>query len=191
MDEASDTHDYPGYRDGRCLPSRWVPGRARWATRPARSVVAHNRGVPSALSPVPIERRQRLLPAFGLLAALLVAIGVVAVTGDSVVVIALGAVAIAAGVLVGLVTWGLARSIRIDRAEQHLDGVIEQALQANGVRMCECGHEHDPNELHVTDGPGACQHDGRGADCAHSCETCVLAALHPDRAPTGADPLSG
>ena len=59
--------------------------------------------------------------------------------------------------------------------------------------MCDCGHEHDPDELHFVDGEGqhltgssrpasgpACAHDGSGTDCAHSCDTCVLASMRLD-----------
>jgi hypothetical protein len=53
--------------------------------------------------------------------------------------------------------------------------------------MCGCGVEHDPDEMHFVDGEGqhlsgksfGCAHDGRGTDCAHSCDTCVLATLRP------------
>ncbi len=36
----------------------------------------------------------------------------------------------------------------------------------------DCGHDHDPTEMHVTDAAPLC---GAGPDCDHSCADCVLA----------------
>ena len=50
--------------------------------------------------------------------------------------------------------------------------------------MCGCGHDHDPDEMHVTNGrhgsaDESCAHDGSGTDCTHNCVSCVMRALRP------------
>jgi len=132
---------------------------------------------------------------------LFIAIGAVAATGASTAIIkGFVAVALVVAALLGLMAWGVLRSIRLDLADKRLDAAIEQAVRASGRSMCDCGHEHDPDELHFVrdenghfvDGEGQhltgakhataateCRHDGTGADCAHSCDTCMLAALRP------------
>ncbi len=87
----------------------------------------------------------------------------------------LAVVALLAGVVVALVAWGLLQSISADRQraeEAELDAVLIEAAGPAGA--CSCGHEHDPDELHITD---ACEHDGAGAACGHDCDSCVLASL--------------
>jgi hypothetical protein len=84
-------------------------------------------------------------------------------------------IALVTAALLGLVSWGLVHSIRIDAADAELDAAIEQALAENGGASCDCGHDHHMSEMHVQ----SCAHDGAGADCAHDCDTCALAALRP------------
>lgn len=107
---------------------------------------------------------------------LFVAVSAVAETGRPTGVIqAFVAIALAVAVLLAWMAWGVSHSIKADLAEATLDAVIEQAVKARGGRLCDCGHEHDPTELHVTDDP--CEQDGHGVECTHSCTTCVLASV--------------
>jgi hypothetical protein len=148
------------------MPGRW-------------SASAIIEGVSSRLSRVPVHGRRRLAGTLVLFAMLFVAVAAVAATGRGTAAAPVFcAVALCAAILLGLIAWGLQRSISIDVAEQRLDAAIDETMKAHGgpAAMCDCGHEHDPNELHVTD---ACEHDGSGAACAHDCDTCVLAALRP------------
>ena len=129
----------------------------------------------SPLSGVPVAQRRRMAATLGVFAVLLLAVGIVSVAGPDVPAAPVFAViAFVAAVLLALVAWGMLRSVRIDEADAQLDAAIVSAVAASGRQMCDCGHEHDPGELHVTD---ACAHDGTGAACTHDCETCVLAAL--------------
>ncbi len=135
------------------------------------------------LSRVPVPLRRRLAATLLLFGALLVAIGAVAATGaGSSAAPVFAAVAFSVAVLLGLLGWGVRRSITLDAAEANLDAAVEEALAAHGghASLCGCGVEHDPDELHVVDAepePHVCSHDGTGVACAHECETCVLAAL--------------
>ena len=96
---------------------------------------------------------------------------------------AFAAVALVAALLLALLAWGVANSLRLDRAaasaragraaERELDAAIEAAVREHGG--AGCGHDHDPSELTVPDDP--CERDGHGAGCTHSCETCVLATM--------------
>jgi hypothetical protein len=135
-------------------------------------------GVNSALSDIPIPRRRQMAATLGLFAVLFVAVGAVAETDTATSSVrAFSIVALVVAVLLGLIAWGVLRSVKLDVAEQRLDAAIEETVAAHGgAGMCSCGHDHDPDELHVTD---ACQHDGTGSDCGHSCDSCVLAAMRP------------
>ena len=155
----------------------------------------HTRRVNSALSGIPIERRRRTAATLGLFAALCITIGVVAMTGSGTpgVVRVFSAISLALAVVLGLVAWGVAHSVSIDQAEQRLDAAIEATVAdrvAKGHRDvgCACGHDHDPNEMHVTDAApdgrhgieaDNCAHDGAGDDCAHNCVSCVLRTMRP------------
>jgi NhaP-type Na+/H+ or K+/H+ antiporter len=110
----------------------------------------------------------------GVFAALFLTIGAVAVTGSGVASVVYAVLGFVVGAVLGLLAWGLLRTISIDVASELLDRELEHAVAASGANMCGCGHEHDPDELHVTD---ACAHDGAGAACSHDCATCVLAGL--------------
>jgi len=135
--------------------------------------------VTTALSTIPPARRRRAAATLGLFAMLFLAVAAVALTGGPAAAVQVFAiVALLTAVLLGLIAWGLAHSIRIDAAATGLDAAIEQALAANGGVSCGCGHDHDMSEMHVDRG-AACAHDGSGADCAHDCDTCALAALRP------------
>jgi len=100
----------------------------------------------------------------GLLAALLVAVGVVpwaAPAPGSLRV--LSTVALALAILLGLIAWGLLTSIRADlaeSAESRVDAAITAAVADFG-----CGHDHDPDELHVC--PSA------AGSCTHDCASCL------------------
>jgi hypothetical protein len=150
----------------------------------------HNQRVSSPLARVPIEARRKLAATLGLFGVLFVAIGAVAATGRGTAAAPVfSAIAMVMAVLVGLMAWGIVRSIRIDLADQRLDAAIEATIAARGghAALCDCGHEHDPDELHITD----CGHDGAGTSCAHDCETCVLAALRPSPTKTRAERRTG
>ncbi len=138
--------------------------------------------VSSSLSGIPVEKRRRAAATLGLFAVLFVAMGLVALTGRTPAAVRVfAAVALTAAVLLGLTAWGLVSSIRADLAEQRLDRAVEEAVAASGVDTCGCGHDHDPDELHVSDDP--CNHDGAGRSaglqCSQTCDTCVLTALRP------------
>jgi hypothetical protein len=134
--------------------------------------------VSSQLSRVPVSGRRRLAATLLPFAVLFLAIGAVAAvgTGTSAAPV-FSAIALVVGVLLGLMAWGVRRSIRIDTAERELAAAVESTLAAHGYQsMCGCGVEHDPDELHIVDAE-PCAHDGAGAVCAHDCQTCVLAGL--------------
>ena len=136
----------------------------------------------SSLAHIPVHKRRRLAATLGLFAMLFVAVAAVSATGpDTAGMKTFVAVALVVAVLLALIGWGVIRSVHLDVAERHLDDAIVSAVRAKGGQLCDCGHEHDPTELHVVDAePGdACAHDGTGAECAHSCDTCVLASLRP------------
>jgi hypothetical protein len=141
--------------------------------------------VSSTLSAIPVGKRRRLAATVGLFAVLFVAVGVVATTGNSPgVVRVFSAVSLGVAAVLALAAWGIAHSVKVDLAEQQLSAAIEASIGKLGRDEigCGCGHEHDPDELHVSNAgreQDACDHDGRGADCTHSCDTCVLAALRP------------
>ncbi len=121
---------------------------------------------------MPVERRRHAAAIAGLFAALLAAMGVlpwVGVAPGGVRIFSI--VALVAAVLLALVAWGLLTSVSTERAEARLDAAIASTVAAAGGAMCGCGHEHDPNEMHITD---ACP---SGDVCTHSCDTCVLAEL--------------
>jgi hypothetical protein len=117
--------------------------------------------VPSQLSSVSAERRRHAAAMVGLVAALLVAVGVVpwaAPAPGSLRV--LSTVALALAILLGLVAWGLLTSIRADVAESRVDAAIAAAVADFG-----CGHDHDPDELHVC--PSV------AGSCTHDCASCL------------------
>jgi hypothetical protein len=140
--------------------------------------------VTSPLAGIAAEKRRQLAATLGLFSMLFIAVGAVAATGASTAVVkAFVVVALLVAVLLALIAWGVLHSVKLDLAEHRLDAAIEKTVASGGGSMCDCGHEHDPDELHFTDGPGqhltgqACAHDGRGTDCAHSCDTCVLTTM--------------
>ncbi len=141
--------------------------------------VGNNRRVSSRLSGIPVVKRRRLAATLGLFAALFAAVGAVAATGrTSAAAPVFAAIAVGVALLLALVAWGVVNSVRTDEAEARLDAAIEATIAAQPGRQqfCDCGHEHDPDELHVSE---ACEHDGTGAACAHDCQSCVLGALRP------------
>ena len=130
-----------------------------------------------------MARRRHLAFVVGGFALLFLVIGAVTLTGaSSAVLVAIAVVALVAGVLLALVTWGVAASISRDTADRDIDAIVAAAIAANAKRpgavACGCGHEHDPDEMHVVPAPtDSCAHDGNGVDCTHTCETCVLSDL--------------
>ena len=137
----------------------------------------------SKLSAIPIGKRRHLAAVLGLFSVLLVTIGLVVSLGrGTAATILFSAVSLVSALLLGLVAWGVTVSVRNDLAEAGLDRAIEAEIAASGGAMCDCGHDRDPNEMHVSgaeDSDAPCAHDGAGADCAHSCDTCVLRAMRP------------
>jgi hypothetical protein len=132
--------------------------------------------VSSSLSGIAVEKRRQVAATLGLFAMLFIAVGAVAATGPGTAVIhAFVIVSLLVALLLALLAWGVLQSVRNDVAESRLDAVIEDAVKAQGGSMCDCGHEHDPTELHVPDDP--CERDGHGDGCTHSCDTCVLAMM--------------
>ncbi len=114
----------------------------------------------SPLSTVPIASRRRAAWAAGSLAGVMVVIFVLAWTRPAPSVVRLFAtVALAGAILLGLMTWGVVRSIRLDQAHARVDA----AIAAHGGASCDCGHSHDPDETHVA---GAC--DQSCAECLHA-----------------------
>jgi hypothetical protein len=146
------------------------------------------------LSEIDVDKRRQVAATLGLFAMLFIAVGAVAGTGaDTAVIKAFVAIALLIALVLGLLAWGVLRSIKLDLAAQQLDATIEAAVRASGGWTCDCGHDHDPTEFHVMDadepeaGATACGHDGSGTDCAHSCDTCVLASMRPSPSRTRAD----
>ena len=149
----------------------------------------------SALSEIPVARRQRLAATLGLFAVLFVTVGVVATTGDAPGTKVFAGIALAIAALLALIAWGVAHSVKLDLAEARLDRAIDDAVAADGGRhsLCNCGHDHDYTEMHVrgahdtvtetaeatASGSDACRHDGSGALCAHDCTSCVMQKLRP------------
>jgi hypothetical protein len=136
-----------------------------------------------------VAKRRQLAATLGLFAVLFVAVGTVAATSASTALVkGFVVIALLVAVFLGLTAWGVLHSVRLDLAERRLDAAIEAAVTASGRSMCDCGVEHDPDEMHFVDGEGQhlsgrrCAHDGTGTDCNHSCDTCVLAATRPSPA---------
>lgn len=154
---------------------------------PARTSSAIIKRVSSPLSGIDVAKRRQLAATLGLFAMLFIAVGAVGATGPATAVVkGFVAGALVVALLLGLMAWGVLRSVRQDLDERQLDAAIEATLAARGRSLCDCGVEHDPTEMHVVD---ACAHDGTGTDCTHSCDTCVLAAMRPSPYRTRAERL--
>ena len=128
------------------------------------------------LSAVPAARRRRAVLALTLMAGLFVAIGILPWTAPAPTGVRASAVAaLIAGILIALIAWGLARSVRLDArhaAEARLDSVL--AAAGGG---CDCGHDHGAEGHDVTVVAPDCAGNGEGTECAHSCDACVLSQL--------------
>ncbi|HET6876636.1 MAG TPA: hypothetical protein VFH38_03830 [Jatrophihabitans sp.] len=145
----------------------------------------------SPLSAIPPHKRRLLAATLGLFATLFVAIGAVAATGAHTAALqAFVVVALVVAVVLALLAWGVAHSVRVDAADRALDSAISEIVGSQSGSLCTCGHEHDPGEMHVT-GAEVCAHDGSGTDCAHNCDTCVLAALRPSPTQTREERIRG
>jgi hypothetical protein len=128
--------------------------------------------VTSPLSAVPVERRRRAARSATVLAFVMLAVFAVAWLRPAPAVVRLFAtVALFGAVFLGLIAWGLLRSVRLDAAEARLDAAVIGTLADSGAAG-DCGHDHDPTKMHVTDAAPACS---AGPDCDHSCADCVLA----------------
>ena len=124
------------------------------------------------MSAVPAERRRRAARSAGLLAFIMLAVFVVVWLRPAPVVIRLfGTMALIGAIFLGLIAWGLLRSLRLDAREAQLDAAVMDALAGAGGGV-GCGHDHDPTEMHVTDAEPTC---GAGPACDHTCAECVLA----------------
>lgn len=152
---------------------------------PARTWSAIIVRVSSPLSGIPVAKRRRVAATLGLFAMLFIAVGVVGAAGPATALVkGFAAVALLVALLLGLMAWGVLRSIKQDLHERQLDAVIAATMASRGRSLCDCGVEHDPTELYLVgdeyvNSVDACQHDGTGTDCAHSCDECVLAAMRP------------
>lgn len=169
-----------------------MPGSS--GRRPSRIIA----NVSSSLSGIAIDKRRQLAATLGLFSVLFIAVGAVAATGASTgIVRAFVVIALLVAVMLALLGWGVAHSVKLDLVEKELDTAIEQAVLARGGSMCDCGHEHDPTELHLVGDEQAgrtddsCAHDGAGAGCTHTCDTCVLAGLRPAPSPTHEKAMAG
>jgi hypothetical protein len=172
MDEPSDAHGLPAYRRG------------------IRRRIGIIGVVTAPLSAVPRVRRRQLAAVLALFAVLFAGVGAVALAGaGGAAVAAFAAAAFAISLLLALSAGGVAHTLRADARREaaaeldaSIDAAITEALAKQGYgTLCNCGHEHDPTELHVTDAE-PCAHDGSGAACARDCESCVLAAMRPSAA---------
>jgi len=124
------------------------------------------------LSAVPAHRRRRAARSAGLLAFVMLAVCIVVWLRPAPVVIRLfGTLALVGAIFLGLITWGLLRSLRLDAREAQLDAAVMDALADAGGAV-GCGHDHDPAEVHVTDAGATCD---AGPACDHTCAECVLA----------------
>lgn len=124
-------------------------------------------------------------------------VGMLAIVDGHAALVIVGVLALIAAAVIALAAWGMWQSVRLDAATAQLDAAVAGVLAEHGDSMrCGCGHEHDPNEMHVQTGvvhlgpasedtgpaaPGLpvgteCAQDGTGATCSHTCQTCVLAA---------------
>lgn len=124
----------------------------------------------SALSSVPYARRKRAAQSAALLAVIMVAVFAVSWMRPAPGFVRLvTTVALLGAIVLGLMSWGLLRSMQLDQAEARLDAAAARELSRSGG--FDCGHDHDADELHVTDADPTCE---RGAACDHSCAACVL-----------------
>lgn len=167
MDEAGDTHGSQASEAG--LRTRRPPAHGSTALRLG--------AVTASLSAVPADKRKRMAATLVGFAVLFAAIAAVAGTGSGAAAVVCCVIAAVAAALLALIAWGLAHSVRLERSEANVRQLVSAALAASGT-LCTCGHDHDPDELHVTDAEvvDGCEHDGAGTTCTRSCDSCVLAA---------------
>ncbi|MEP6598094.1 MAG: hypothetical protein ABJB98_01455 [Actinomycetota bacterium] len=108
----------------------------------------------SSLSQLSLTGRRRAALAAAVLAALSGLAGVLPWTSRSPGVLrALSVVVLLIAGASALVGWGLARSVRLDYAEAHFDEAVRAGVSSADAAQCGCAHEHDPDELHITDAP--------------------------------------
>src|SRR3954467_2601607 len=124
MDEAGHTHESSRYRRG------WAGSDALPI---ARSAIIE--AVSSALSSIGIEQRRRVAATLALFATPFMAVGVVAATGATTAVLTgFAALAFVVAVLLGLMTWGVVRSIKLDVTERRLPPGTRRAARGPAPR---------------------------------------------------------
>jgi hypothetical protein len=125
---------------------------------------------------IPVATRRRAVVGLGGFALLSTVVGVLALLDGHAALVIVGALALLAAAMIALAAWGMWHSVRLDAAAALLDTAVAGVLAEHDDSLtCGCGHQHDPNELHVHTGT-ECAQDGTGTTCSHSCQTCVLAA---------------
>jgi ABC-type nickel/cobalt efflux system permease component RcnA len=162
MDEASDAHDS---RDYRACPIRERP-----------SPLGHTVAVSSSLSTIPVATRRAGAVGLAGFALLSTVVGVLAIIDGHAALVTVGALAVLAAAVIALAAWGMWQSVRLDVATARLDTAVAGVLADHRDALpCGCGHDHDPEEMHVQTGVD-CAQDGAGTACSHTCQTCVLTA---------------
>jgi hypothetical protein len=132
--------------------------------------------VSASLSTIPVATRRRAAVGLAGFALLSTVVGVLAIVDGHPALVTVGVLALLAAAVIILAAWGMWQSVRLDVAGVRLDAAVVGVLAEHGDSLtCGCGHQHDPNELHVRTGT-ECAQDGTGTMCARTCQTCVLAA---------------
>jgi hypothetical protein len=141
--------------------------------------LGHTGAVSSSLSTIPVATRRRAAVALVGFALLSTVVGALAIVDGHAALVTVGVLALLAAAVIALAAWGMWQSARLDTASSRLDAAVASVLAEHGDSLtCGCGHDHDPNELHVHTGT-ECAQDGTGTACSHTCQTCVLAARRP------------
>jgi hypothetical protein len=157
----------------RCAQSVEATDRSAAIARASRILV----DVTSQLSGVPAAQRRAAALMASVFAVVLLVVGITPWLRDSPSLLrGLAVVVLVVALALGLIAWGLLRSVAMDRAESLVDAAVEAAVEAAGQQMCSCGVAHDPDEMHITEPKidGCAPTD---AACTHSCATCVLARV--------------
>jgi hypothetical protein len=128
----------------------------------------------AGLSALPPAARRRGALGLGGFAVLAAVVGVLCLLAGEVVLLVIGVLALLVAVGAALAAGGMWYSVRLEQSAADVDRAVTDALAEHPRALqCDCGHEHDPDELHVTDAE-PCAADGGGAACAHDCATCLF-----------------